>query len=49
MKGSTDDNPLKEIRTKEMPRYNHQGMDGDEPSVFSPAKWSPSPAVVLYL
>jgi hypothetical protein len=42
MKGSRDKNSLKEIRTKEMPRYNTQAqMDGDELSVFTRAKWSP--------
>ena len=31
MKDSRDNNSLKEIRTKEMPRYNKQAqMDGDE-------------------
>ena len=47
MKDSRDNNSLKEIRTKEMPRCNKQAqMDGDEPSVFSRAKWSPPLALV---
>jgi len=50
MKDSRDNNSLKEIRTKEMARYNKRAqMDGDELSVFSRAKWSPPLALLRYL
>jgi hypothetical protein len=48
MKDSRDNNSLKGIRTKEMPRHDNQAqMDGDELRLSSRAKWS-SPFFVIF-
>jgi hypothetical protein len=49
MKDGTD-KLAKQIRPKEIPRYNQQAqMDDDDLSVFSRVKWSPPLTLFRYL